>query len=100
MIYNAREPYAKPNPSPPSLMATRSCCLSLSYEVYSGKSIWLKPRNVCISGKIVTSALKTHKCVLVAVCRSRHMHGGSRTFGRLGRPVAHRSHREEHATFP
>ena len=40
--------YANPNPSPPSLIASNSCCRSISYDVYWGKSIWLKP--VCACG--------------------------------------------------
>ena len=35
--------HANPNPSPPSLIASNSCCRSISYVVYCGKSIWLKP---------------------------------------------------------
>lgn len=35
--------YAKPKPSPPSLIANKSCCRSISYDEYCGRSIWLKP---------------------------------------------------------
>lgn len=31
-------------PSPPSLMANNNCCRSISYDVYCGRSIWLKPK--------------------------------------------------------
>src|ERR1700683_1424574 len=41
--------YANPNPSPPSLIANKSCCRNISYEEYCGKSIWLKPREQVIS---------------------------------------------------
>lgn len=54
--------YAKPKPSPPSLIASKSCCRSISYDEYCGRSIWLKPANICESMS-QDVAVGQHTCV-------------------------------------
>src|ERR1700683_2835080 len=61
--------YANPNPSPPSLMANKSCCRNISYEEYCGKSIWLKPREPRSSLSIQSQFQQLH--LQVCACGNR-----------------------------
>lgn len=68
--------YAKPKPSPPSLMASSSCWRSISYDEYCGRSIWLKPaRKICQPRRSRTrdlsvrlTSVRLRETVGVAVC--------------------------------
>ena len=61
--------YANPNPSPPSLIASNSCWRSISYDVYWGKSIWLKPVRVDGNGVVSIKAVEsTDKREFVRTC--------------------------------